>query len=533
MNRKKRNIIIGSLLTLAIISGGGYYFWNNKTKKEEEAKNAVQTVEVKKNNILNTVQTTGKVISNLDVEIKCKASGEIISLPYDISDKVKKGALLVKLSPVDEQRNVRQSEINLDQSRSALVKVEQDLLLAKSNFKTTRSQTGIDLETAQIKARDFKTKAQRSKSLYILSTQRKLAVAEAETAKIKFKELSDRAKRAETLYKKDNLLSQNDYETALSQAKQAALEVTNAQIRLKEQDTNSQNEYDSALTSSRQAEADVKNAQLKLSQQDNSTIEVNIKSQDIKSAQSKIEVDKIALLIARQRLKDTEVYSPIDGVVTVRTAQVGQIIASGISNVSGGTSVMTLSDLSKIYINASIDESDIGKVKIGQPATITVDAFPNQKFRGQVVQIASKGNNVSNVVTFPVKIEVKSKNKSVLKPEMTSNLEVIALRKNNVLTLPTDTVSRNKGKYFVTVLSGKEQKQKEVKIGVEDLENYEILSGLNEGDKVVSQSSSADGSKWSRNGAAGAAGGGVNARNVNRNVRRMTGGTAGGGNRKP
>ncbi len=519
MKRKSKNIIIASVISLAIISGG-YYYWTNKAKKAELEKNKVQTVEVKKANILNTVQTTGKVISNLDVEIKCKASGEIIFLPFDISAKIKKGDLLLKLNPVDEQRNVRQAEINLEQSKSALAKIEKDLILSKSNFTTTKSQALVDLESAKIKSKDLKTKAKRSRDLYLLSTQRKLAVAQVEASRIKLKELSDRTKRAEVLYKKNNLLSQNDYETAVSETKQAELELRNSEIRLKEQDTNNQNEYDTALTSARQAEAEVKNAILKVNQQDNSKIEISIKQEDINSAKSKVEIDKIALLIAKQRLKDTEVYSPIDGIVTVRTAQVGQIISSGISNVNGGTSVMTISDLSKIYINASIDESDIGKVKLSQKADITVDAFPNQKFNGDVVQIASKGTNTSNVVTFPAKIEIKSKNKGILKPEMTSNVEIIALKKDNVLVVPNDSVNKSKGKYFVTVVSGETQTEKEVKIGANDTESYEILSGLKIGDKVVSQSGE-DVSKWNKGGNKQNA---INTRNVNRSVRRVTGG---------
>lgn len=520
MKRKNRNIIIGSVLTLAIISGG-YYFWqNNQTKAE---KDTVQTVLVQKKDIRNTVQTSGKVVSNLDVEIKCKASGEIISLPFDISDYVKKGQLLVKLNPIDEQRNVKQAEINLDQSRSALVKVQQDLALAQKNYSSAKSQVAIELETAKIQAADLRTKAARSRNLYLLSTQRRLAVAQVETSRIKLKELQDRANRAKTLFEKNNLLSQNDYETAVSQAKQAQIELTNAEIRLKEQDTNNKNEYDTALTNARQADAQVKTAASKLNQQNNSSIELDIKGQDIKAAQSKVETDKIALLTAQQRLKDTEVYSPINGLVTVRTAQVGQIISSGISNVSGGTSVMTLSDISKIFIDASIDESDIGKIKIGQEADITVDAFSTQKFKGQVRQIAAKGTNVSNVVTFPVKIEVTSANKSVLKPEMTSNIEIIALKKDKVLTVNLDSVTKNRNKYFVTVLEGTEQKQKEIKIGANDTESYEVLSGLNEGDKIVVENSGTQsGSKWGQGG--NNANGGINTRNINRNVRRVTGG---------
>lgn len=522
MNSKNKKILIGTILGLSLIGGGVGYYYYDKNNAVQEEKNKIETAEVKKRDIVNTVQTNGKVISNLDVEIKCKASGEIITLPFDVSDKVKKGDLLLKLNPVDEQRNVKQAQINLDQSKSDLIKSQQDLQLSQVNLKASQGQANIDLESAKIRARDLRNKADTSKQVYMLGTQRKLALAEIESAKANLRELQDKANRARLLYENNKLISKNEYENMINQAKQAQINLNTAVIKLKDQDANNKLEYESALNSALQAEQDIKNASIRLNQQNNSDIQISLKSQDIEAAKSRVEADKIALQTAQQRLSDTEVYAPISGVVTARTAQVGQIIASGISNVSGGTSVMIISDLSRIYINASIDESDIGKIKLGQEADITVDAFPNEKFRGEVQQISSKGNNVSNVVTFPVKIEVKSNNKSLLRPEMTSNIEITALRKNNVITVNTDSVTKKKGKYFVTVLDGKEQKEKEIKIGANDTEYYEVLSGLNVGDKVI-QTSSGDDSKWSKNGNNS----GMNARNINRNVRRATGSSGG------
>lgn len=528
MKPRSKKIIISSVVVLALISGG-YYFYSSR--KQDETKVTTETIVVKRRDLINTVQTSGKVISNLDVEIKCKASGEIIKLPYDISDVIEKGALLLKLNPVDEQRNVRQAEINLQQSKSALIKAQQDLSLTRVNFQSTKNQAAVDLSTAQIKSKDLRTKAERSRQLYLLSTQRKLAVAAVDSARLSLKDFQSREQRAKALYQNNNLLSQNDYDTVVNQRKQAEIDLNTAELKLKEQDTNNRNEYETALTSARQAEADVLNAKLRLNQQNNSDIQLDIKNQDIKAAESRVEVDKIALLTAQQRLKDTEVYSPITGVVTAKTAQVGQIISSGISNVSGGTSVMTLSDMSRIFINASIDESDIGKIKLNQEASITVDAFPNERFKGEVMQISAKGNNVSNVVTFPVKIEVKSKNKKLLKPEMTSNVEVTALKKDNVLTVNTDSVVKNRNKYFVTVMEGQEKKQKEVKIGANNSEFYEIVSGLNEGDKIVIENAAGQSdSRWSQGGNNR---NNANPRNITRNVRRVTGGGgAGGGGRQ-
>ncbi|MFN4151084.1 MAG: efflux RND transporter periplasmic adaptor subunit, partial [Candidatus Sericytochromatia bacterium] len=111
-------------------------------------------------------------------------------------------------------------------------------------------------------------------------------------------------------------------------------------------------------------------------------MEIDIKQKDIESARARLKADQISLLNAKQRLDDTQVYSPIEGVITERNVQVGQIISSGISSTNGGTTVLKVSDLSKIFVMVNVDESDIGKIVENQKATITVDAYRNKKFDG-------------------------------------------------------------------------------------------------------------------------------------------------------
>ena len=109
----------------------------------------------------------------------------------------------------------------------------------------------------------------------------------------------------------------------------------------------------------------------------------------------------------------------------------GYIVQSGTSGFSAGTTIMTLSDLSHVFVLASVDESDIGNVidpvRGGekQKVRVTVDSFPGQVFDGQVVRVATKGVNTSNVVTFEVKIEVTSDNRTLLRPEMTGTANIV------------------------------------------------------------------------------------------------------------
>jgi len=164
----------------------------------------------------------------------------------------------------------------------------------------------------------------------------------------------------------------------------------------------------------------------------------------------------------------------------------GTIISSAISNVGGGTSVMTLSDLSHIFVLASVDESQIGGVKKGQTVDITADAYPGKHFTGKVVRIATQGVNTSNVVTFEVKIEVTDDNKDLLKPQMTANVQIIEASKKDAVTVPILAVVRKQHKTFVTLVKPDNAlEDREVELGIDDGENQEIVSGLAAGEQVL------------------------------------------------
>ncbi|RPI62401.1 MAG: HlyD family efflux transporter periplasmic adaptor subunit, partial [Planctomycetaceae bacterium] len=183
-------------------------------------------------------------------------------------------------------------------------------------------------------------------------------------------------------------------------------------------------------------------------------------------------------------------------VVTARNIQIGQIVSSGITNTGGGTTVMTVSDLSQIFVLAAVDESDIGKVKVGQKVITTVDAFPGKVFPGRVVRIATKGVNSSNVVTFEVKILVISPEQDLLKPEMTANVEIVCASKDSVVMVPSEAVVRKGGKSQVTVIDASgATTDRPVEVGINDGTNVEITDGLSEGETVIVRKDNGD-SKW-------------------------------------
>lgn len=122
---------------------------------------------------------------------------------------------------------------------------------------------------------------------------------------------------------------------------------------------------------------------------------------------------------------------------------------------------------------------------MGQEATVTVDAYPESMMNGTVQRVATKGVVTSNVVTFEVKVEVTSRRKNLLKPEMTANVSITTVDKPDALLLPVEVVNRRGPKTFV-LLSGEGGKptEQEVKIGDSDGENIEIIEGLQAEDEV-------------------------------------------------
>lgn len=421
------------VLVLILMAAGGYYAWKKKSGAASTAKTYTYS-KVEKNDIRRTVDSTGIVTANRDVEIKAKASGTIVKIPYDVSDQVKKGELLVELDPVDELRAVKRAEISTSSSLAQLAQSKVELDVAQRTLKTDRERADSNLKAATATLKDRQQKAKRTREL--LAKQ---------------------------------LASQQEVDEASANAASALAEETSARIKILELDT-----QEADLESRRQA---------------------------VIQAQTTYENTTISLLDARQRLRETKIYAPIDGVISALNVQEGQIISSAISNVGGGTAMMVVSDLSRIFVLASVDESDIGQIGEGQQVRITADAYGEELFLGKVDRVAIKGASTSNVVTFEVKIEVTSDNKAKLKPQMTTNVGVVLEEKTSALTVSSDAVLKEKGESFVEVKSaGATPEKRKIETGITDGLLTEVKSGLKEGEEVAAQGTVA--SKWQATGTA-------------------------------
>ncbi len=424
----KKKLAFAILLLLAG-SAGAYYWKAHREGTEKKTGTQYTSAAVEQRPLRQEVSCTGKVESNLDVEVKCKSTGQVTELPYDVSEPVEKGALLLKVDPIDEERTVRQTEVKLASAKAKLARARQSLVVSELDLERTRKEAHASFKGAEASSKDLRDKAARTAALLKKEYASPEEVSSAESAAV----------QGETTLQK------------------AAAGIDG--IKIAEE-------------------------------------QLELLRQDINLAQSDVDSIQIDLENAKQRLKETQVFAPTSGVISTRLVQVGQIIASPTMNVGGGTSLLTLSDLSRIFVLADVDESDIGMVRDGQPATVKVDAFPDDQFKGQVVRVATKGSEVSNVVTFEVKIEILDEAKNKLLPKMTADVDILVAEKESAPSVPVEAVKRRGADKIILVPgSGTEPEAVKVKTGVEDGTHIEIVSGLKVGDTILIPHEQVDESK--------------------------------------
>jgi macrolide-specific efflux system membrane fusion protein len=175
--------------------------------------------------------------------------------------------------------------------------------------------------------------------------------------------------------------------------------------------------------------------------------------------------------------KPTPLIAPIDGEIIVRAVEPGQ-------TVTPTDTVLVLSD--RLIIKAQVDETDIGKVKLGRHATVGLDAYPDVKVKARVNHIAYESTIVNNVTIYEVDL-VPEKVPQIFRSGMSVNVDIVDTIKENVLLLPSHAVRNDGGKNFVLVSQGAADQplKRKVKTGISDDKNVEIISGLEVADRIL------------------------------------------------
>jgi HlyD family secretion protein len=233
-----------------------------------------------------------------------------------------------------------------------------------------------------------------------------------------------------------------------------------------------------------------KNYEMSLNKQNVAKAQLQVLHAKIGQAQAQVAQDHANLKQLEEQLGYTTITSPIDGIILSRDVEVGDAVSSILVLGSTATLIMTEGDISEVYVKGKVDESDIGKVYMSQPARIKVESFKDKTFNGKVTKISPMGVEKDNVTTFEVRVSINNPG-GELKAAMTANAEIILEEHKGVLQIPEGAILYDKDKKASVEVpdpKGKEGKNKvAVNIGISNGAKTELLGGLKEGDQVVLQ----------------------------------------------
>lgn len=233
-----------------------------------------------------------------------------------------------------------------------------------------------------------------------------------------------------------------------------------------------------------------RNYQLALNKQLSAQRNITVSQAEVAKAKAQVAQFQAALSSSEQDLRNSTIVSSMDGLVLSRDVEVGSAVSSILVLGSQATLVMTLGDVSSVYVLGKVDQADIGKVFLGQPARIVVESFKDKKFGGKVTKISPMGVEKENVTTFEVRVSIQNPG-GELKANMSANAEIILEEKHGVLMVPEAAVIYDKDrKPSIEVPDPKEKNGKRklaAKLGISNGVKTELLEGLKEGDKVVLQ----------------------------------------------
>ncbi len=345
----RKRIIVVIIVVLAVVGGFVYFFKRDGRNTE------------------NQIVVSGN-IELTEVNIAFKTSGRLIERTVDEGDPVKKGQEIARLDREQLLAQRDREAAGLQSAAAQLAQAETALAWQRANLAADLEQRRADLNSYQARFQELK------------NGSRPQEIQEANAAVDSAQAEYDRAKRdwdrAQPLYKNDDIsTAQFDQyrsrwegaEAALKQAKERQSLVL-AGPRVEQIEA---------------AAAQVARAQAAIKLADSNTLEIKRREQELPLRRAEIERAKASLALIDSQLADTIANSPVDGVVLVKAADVGEVLAAG-------TTVVTIGDIDHPWLRAYINETDLGRIKLGQKANITTDSYAGKDYVGRVSFIASE-----------------------------------------------------------------------------------------------------------------------------------------------
>ena len=529
--KQRRKRLTWTVVAIAAVAAVVVWFVWFKDKGQDTS-SQLYTDHAISTTIVETVSASGSVTAQTgaEVHVGSQITGTIKRLYADVGSHVQANQIIAELFLPDIQAQLGQAESNLS---AAITKYQQE----ESGVGMEKTQTSDVVKTAMDAVKS--AEASRSSALAAASQQPRQtrsdiakAAAGINTAKAALLQAQsshdleiaaaqaavDQAK-ANTVNNNSNLsrelqlfkqgyVAASDVDTARQAADVATAQYSASQHNLnlakanadaalstsEAQVAQAKAVYDSAqaetLTDVQKqqavlnADAGLRQAQSQLSSAVAGMAQDTLKNQDVVQAREAVQTAEETVKYNQAQSDKTLIRTPISGTVLQLAAQQGETLAAGLS----APTLIIVADLNRLQVDAFVDETDIGKVKLGQDATVTVDAFPDEKFVGQVVKIASGSTLQQNVVTYDVTVAIKDPQHQ-LKPDMTASVTISVGNHPGVVAVVNEALKPGKtaGSYYVWLLAkgAKEPEMQTVVTGATDGTYTEIKSGLADADTVV------------------------------------------------
>jgi len=431
--------------------------------------NAVQTVTVERGTVALTVSADGVLRPLTTVAVKSYAGGGVDVLAVEVGDEVKAGQLIAKIDPTDTLTTYDQAIADLTTAQARLgqaldqARVQPALTAASiAQAEAGYNATAKDLQRLQDAAHP-QARAQARAGLD--KAKANLDVAEKELARTR--ELEGKG-----------FVAESELDAAVNRRDLAKAELESAQEQWDTLEGQLKPDLESAEARVAQAAAALDRARV-------DAVQDRLKEADVASAKAQVARAQAQVDNARTMLEYTTITAPRNGVILQKYVEEGTIVTSGRSSVTQGTDIVLLGDLTEMFVEVSLDEADVGLVKAGQPAGITVDAIPGERFEGRIKRVDPQAVTEQNVTTVLVTVKVDAPD-ARLKPGMTASCDFLVRSVEDVLRLPNRAVQRDRGEQSVLVQRDGELTQIPLEVGLVGDEWTEIRGGLAEGDVVVS-----------------------------------------------
>jgi HlyD family secretion protein len=394
ISQKRQLMLAGA--GLVVLGLAAVYFWGNQSTTAQ-----YMTARIERGNLRNTVTATGTLQAVTTVQVGSQASGTIAALYADFNSVVKNGQVIAQLDPSVAKAQVDQARANLQQARASLQQARAAVVNSRAGVNDARAKALAANSTAQ-------------------NTQAGVSGAQANLAVLKAQQddALSYLKQQESLLK-NGVVPQREYDVALTAYKSAEARYNQAAAQLNQAILSEQSASGAGIA---QSAAQVQQSQAQVQQS----------QAQVQQAQAQVHQTQAALRLAEVNLAHTTITSPIDGIVVSRNVDVGQTVAASLS---APTLFTIAQDLTQMQVMANIDQADIGLVEQAKSVKFSVDAFPGKDFDGKIQQMRLNPQNVQNVVTYNVVIDVSNPEQQ-LKPGMTANLTITIDERNNVLKVP-------------------------------------------------------------------------------------------------